>query len=158
VVEGVNMRVRHVKKTTQQAGQRIHFEASLHASNVMLLDPKTKKPTRIGYRRDEKTGRRMRIAKKSNDVIAGTAAVKKAPAKGTATGKKESKPPKASLAEGGETKESKQTKTAQETKLPTKQPFWKRGGGSGDVQAGEAQTDKAAETKAIPSAHRSQGG
>lgn len=37
VVEGINMRVRHIKKTAQSAGQRISYEASIHASNVQIL-------------------------------------------------------------------------------------------------------------------------
>jgi large subunit ribosomal protein L24 len=69
VVEGVNMRVRHIKKTAQSAGQRISYEASIHASNVQILDPKTKKPTRIGYKVDAKTGKKTRIAKASGEVI-----------------------------------------------------------------------------------------
>src|SRR3989344_5032398 len=68
VVEGVNMRVRHIKKTSQAPGQRVKYEASLSASNVMILDPKTKKPTRIGYKVDEKTGAKKRIARKSGEV------------------------------------------------------------------------------------------
>jgi len=48
VVTGINMRTRHVKKTFQQAGRILKYEASMNASKVMLLDPKTKKPTRIG--------------------------------------------------------------------------------------------------------------
>jgi large subunit ribosomal protein L24 len=70
VVEGINMRVRHIKKTTQSAGQRISYEASIHASNVQILDPKTKKPTRIGYTVDAKTGKKTRIAKASGEAIA----------------------------------------------------------------------------------------
>ncbi len=82
VVEGLNMRVRHIRKTAQQAGQRLTFEGPLSISNVMLLDPKTKKPTRVGYVIDEKTGRKSRIAKKSKEVIKGTATAKGAkPAK-----------------------------------------------------------------------------
>ncbi|HPF14235.1 MAG: 50S ribosomal protein L24 [Planctomycetes bacterium] len=47
VVEGINMRVRHKKPTQQNPqGERVELEASLHASNVMLLDAKTGKGTR----------------------------------------------------------------------------------------------------------------
>ncbi len=68
VVEGINKVVRHMKKTKQRAGQKVTFEAPLHASNVMLLDPKTKKATRVGYRIN-KDGKKERIAKKSNTLI-----------------------------------------------------------------------------------------
>lgn len=68
VVEGLNMVVRHVKKTANKKGSKATFEASMAASNVMLVDPKTKKATRIGYRLT-KDGTKERIAKKSNTVI-----------------------------------------------------------------------------------------
>lgn len=142
VVEGINMRVRHVKKTQNQAGQRITFEAALHASNVMVLDPKTKKPTRIGYKVDEKTGAKSRIARISGEVIAKTA-VKKA-AKGA---KKAS----------SEEKEEKKADKAETPKAPAKQPFWKRAG-KGEV-AGEVGSSKDAnQANVIQTAHRSQGG
>lgn len=68
VVEGLNKVVRHMRKTKSQAGQKVAFEAPLHASNVMVLDPKTKKATRIGYKVN-KDGKKERIAKKSNTVL-----------------------------------------------------------------------------------------
>jgi len=68
VVEGVNKAVRHVKKTKTRAGEKITFDAPLHHSNVMLVDPKTKKATRIGYR-VTKEGKKERIAKKSKTII-----------------------------------------------------------------------------------------
>lgn len=67
VVADINLRTKHVKATAQQAGQKITYEASIDASNVMLLDPKTKKRTRIAYRKNEK-GFKERIAKKSGEV------------------------------------------------------------------------------------------
>src|SRR3989344_1478969 len=70
VVEGVNMRTRHIRKTAQQAGQIVRYEASIHASNVMIVDTKTKKPTRIRAGKDEKTGHKVRIAVKSGQAIA----------------------------------------------------------------------------------------
>lgn len=68
VVEGVNKAIRHMRKTRTAKGQRVEFNASLSASNVMILDPKTKKATRIGYR-VTKEGKKERITKKSNSVI-----------------------------------------------------------------------------------------
>ena len=49
-------------------GTIVEVEAPIHASNVMLLDPKTKKPTRVKIERDEK-GKKIRISKKSNQKI-----------------------------------------------------------------------------------------
>ena len=68
VVEGLNMVKRHVKKRGATPGQIVNFEAAIEASNVMLLDPKTKKASRIGHTKD-KNGKKQRIAKKSNTVI-----------------------------------------------------------------------------------------
>lgn len=68
VIEGANMRTKHFKKTAERAGQKIEFEAPMHISNVMILDPKTKKPTRIGYIKD-KNNRKVRVSKKSGEVL-----------------------------------------------------------------------------------------
>ncbi|MBI4127172.1 50S ribosomal protein L24 [Candidatus Peregrinibacteria bacterium] len=67
VVEGVNKVTRHHKKTKQGAGRKVEFEAPIHVSNVMVLDPKTKKPTRVGYKMDGK--KKVRYAKKSGEVL-----------------------------------------------------------------------------------------
>lgn len=71
VVEKINMITKHIKKTTQKPGERITLEAPINASNVMLLCPSTKKPTRIGYRRLE-NGKRERFSKKSGQAIIST--------------------------------------------------------------------------------------
>ncbi len=63
-VEKVNIRTKHIRKTQQRAGDRIQYEASIHASNVMILDPKENKPTRVGYKKSE-NGKKERIAKLS---------------------------------------------------------------------------------------------
>ena len=68
VVENVNMVKKHVKGNGQTAGSINEVESSIHASNVMIIDPKTKKPTRIGHSTDKK-GKKIRIAKKSNESI-----------------------------------------------------------------------------------------
>ena len=44
------------------------MEAPIHASNVMIIDPKTKKRTRIGHTTDKK-GKKVRCAKKSNEIL-----------------------------------------------------------------------------------------
>lgn len=149
VVEGINMRTRHIKKTAQGPGSRIQYEASLHASNVMILDPKTKKPTRIGYKIDAKTGAKQRIALASGEVIA-KAATTKATKKGTKTTK---------TTEATETKkEEKKTDAKKPEAGPGKTPFWKRGGkGKGDDTTG-GSTGADAGPNVIQTAHRSQGG
>ena len=68
VVEGVNIVKKHVKGNGQQAGSINEVEAPIHASNVMIIDPKTKKPTKIKMDFD-KDGKKIRISKKSNEKI-----------------------------------------------------------------------------------------
>jgi len=69
VIEGVNLRKRHRKPSAvDPEGGIISFEAPLHASNVMLLDPATGSPTRIRNQRKEGAGAE-RIAVKSGRTI-----------------------------------------------------------------------------------------
>ncbi len=68
VVEKINLRTKHIKKTAEKAGEKIEYEAPLQASNVMLVDPKTKKRTRIGYVKTDK-GAKQRIAKLSKENV-----------------------------------------------------------------------------------------
>ena len=68
VVEGVNIVKKHVKPNGQTAGSIIEMEAPIHASNVMIVDPKTKKRTRIGHTIDKK-GKKIRVSKKSNENL-----------------------------------------------------------------------------------------
>ena len=70
VVGGVNMVKRHTKASMSSAGGIVEKEASLHVSNVSLVDAKTGKPTRVGYK-IEKDGSKVRIAKRSGEVING---------------------------------------------------------------------------------------
>ena len=69
IVEGVNIVKKHKKGNGQETGGILEVEAPINASNVMLIDPKTKKVTRIGYKKDEKTNKKIRISKKSNEKI-----------------------------------------------------------------------------------------
>ncbi|MFO7447627.1 MAG: 50S ribosomal protein L24 [Ignavibacteriaceae bacterium] len=67
IVEGINVRKRHTKPSQRSPqGGIIEKEAPVHVSNVMLLDPKTNEPTRLGSQIiiDEKTGKK-KIARKS---------------------------------------------------------------------------------------------
>jgi large subunit ribosomal protein L24 len=69
VVEGVNMAKRHTKPdVANPQGGVIAREASLHVSNVALRDPKTGKPTRVGFKVNDK-GRKVRVAKGSGVEI-----------------------------------------------------------------------------------------
>ena len=69
IIEGVNLRKKHLKpKNNNGTGEIIEKEAPIHASNVMIIDPKTKKPTKIKKVIDEK-GKKIRISKKSNEKI-----------------------------------------------------------------------------------------
>ena len=69
IVEGVHVVKKHQKPTGQETGGIIEREAPIHASNVMIVDPKTKKRTRIGHKTDTQTNKKIRITKKSNDKI-----------------------------------------------------------------------------------------
>lgn len=69
VVQGVNVRKRHRKPTaTAPEGGIIEFEAPIHASNVMLLDPKSGEPTRVRSSVGA-DGKRERVAAKSGQAI-----------------------------------------------------------------------------------------
>jgi large subunit ribosomal protein L24 len=71
IVEGVNRVKRHQKPTPRfQQGGIIEKEAPIHLSNVMPLDTKTEKPTRIRMGTD-KDGKKVRIAVKSDAVLDG---------------------------------------------------------------------------------------
>ena len=69
IVEGANMITKHVKPNAgNENGGIIKVEAPIHASNVMIIDPKTKKRTRIAYKIDEK-GNKQRISVKSKEIL-----------------------------------------------------------------------------------------
>lgn len=77
IVEGINLVTKHIKVGQTQRGTKTggieQHEAPIHISNVALVDPKTKKPTRVGFREEtvEKNGVkktvRVRYAKKSGE-------------------------------------------------------------------------------------------
>ena len=68
IVGGINMVKRHTKPSQESAGGIISKEMPIHVSNVALVDPKTGKATRVGYK-VEKDGRKVRVAKKSGEVV-----------------------------------------------------------------------------------------
>ena len=67
VVEGVNRVTKHTRVSTTQRGAKAggieHVEAAIDASNVMVIEGGA--ATRIGYRRDEETGRNVRVSRRS---------------------------------------------------------------------------------------------
>ena len=69
IVEGVNLVSKHTKPNAKSPqGGIVKQEATIHVSNLMLKDPKTGKPTRIGRRLDKK-GKLVRYSKKSGEEI-----------------------------------------------------------------------------------------
>lgn len=74
IVEGINIRKRHTKPTQKNPqGGILEKEAPIHISNVMIIDPKTNEPTRVGAKiiLDEKTGKKKvaRVSKASGEML-----------------------------------------------------------------------------------------
>jgi large subunit ribosomal protein L24 len=67
IVQGVNMAQRHQRQTMQQEGGIIQKELPIHVSNVALVDPKSDKPTRVGYKMDGE--RKIRVARRSGEAL-----------------------------------------------------------------------------------------
>jgi len=68
VVEGVHIVKKHQKSRQQgKSGEIIEKAMPIDVSNVAIIDPKTKKPTRIGY--EIRDGKKVRIAKKSGEIV-----------------------------------------------------------------------------------------
>jgi large subunit ribosomal protein L24 len=67
VVEGINLLTKHIKKTQQKAGKKIQFEGAIHVSNVKIICPETKKPSRVGY--IVQGNKKIRIAKISKEPL-----------------------------------------------------------------------------------------
>lgn len=120
VIGGINMRTRHMRATPQQPGQKIQYEASIDVSNVMLLDPKTKKRTRVGSKTDSK-GKKVRFAKRSGEVLPTT---KAGATTGTSTKKDSAKSEtkKTTAAKKDDKKDDVKATSA----MPEKKPFWKK--------------------------------
>ena len=72
LVEGVNRVKKHTRISTTQRGAKsggiVTQEAPIHVSNVMLLDSDGK-PTRVGFRLDDETGKKVRVAKTNGKDI-----------------------------------------------------------------------------------------
>lgn len=68
IVDGVNIITKHLKPSNiNPEGGVVKTEGKIHASNVMLVDPKTKQPTRVG--KEIKDGNKVRVSKKTGNVI-----------------------------------------------------------------------------------------
>ncbi len=67
VVQGVNVAQRHQKQSMSQEGGIVRKELPIHVSNVALIDPKTEKPTRVGYKMDGE--RKIRVARRSGEAL-----------------------------------------------------------------------------------------
>ena len=68
LVQGVNMITRHTKPSMANQGGLVKKEASIHVSNVALVDPKGSEATRVGFKTLE-DGRKVRIARRSGEQI-----------------------------------------------------------------------------------------
>jgi len=69
IVEGVNMVSKHTKPNAASPnGGIVKMEAAIHTSNLMLVDPKTGKATRVGRKKNE-AGKLVRVSKKSGEEI-----------------------------------------------------------------------------------------
>jgi large subunit ribosomal protein L24 len=69
LVQGVNMVKRHQKpRGLNQPGGIQEKEATIHLSNLALIDPASDKPTRVGFRTLD-DGKKVRVAKRSGEVI-----------------------------------------------------------------------------------------
>lgn len=67
VVEGANTRKKHTKPTNESQGGIVEFSAPIHISNIMLKDPSTGKPCRIGRKKVD--GSTVRYSKSSGEII-----------------------------------------------------------------------------------------
>jgi len=70
IVAGVNMVRRHTKPSAKTEGGILSKESPIHLSNLAIADPKSGKPTRVGFKILD-DGRKVRVAKRSGDLIDG---------------------------------------------------------------------------------------
>ncbi len=68
VVQGVHMMKRHTRPSAGNPGGIVEREASIHVSNVAHLDPKSGKPTKVGYK-TLNDGRKVRFARRSGETL-----------------------------------------------------------------------------------------
>jgi large subunit ribosomal protein L24 len=68
VVEKINMRTKHIKKSAQKAGEKISYEAPINISNAMIICPSCTKTTRVKYLKPAK-GYKQRICKECGQSL-----------------------------------------------------------------------------------------
>ncbi len=68
VVEKLNMRTKHIKKTAHRPGEKIQFEGTMAVSNVMVLCPSCNKPSRVAYKVLD-NGKKERMCRKCNQSL-----------------------------------------------------------------------------------------
>jgi large subunit ribosomal protein L24 len=68
IVQGINVAKRHTRPRMGDPGGIAEKELAIHVSNVAHIDPRSSKPTRIGYKQLE-DGRKVRFARRSGEVI-----------------------------------------------------------------------------------------
>ncbi|MBI5754696.1 50S ribosomal protein L24 [Candidatus Peregrinibacteria bacterium] len=68
VVEKLNIRTRHIKKTPQKAGEIIHYEAPMAVSNVKIICPNCSKAVRVGYKLLD-NAKKQRVCKKCDQSL-----------------------------------------------------------------------------------------
>jgi large subunit ribosomal protein L24 len=67
LVQGVNVVKRHQRQSMGTQGGIVEKEAPIHVSNVAHVDPKTQKPTRVGFKMDG--DKKVRVARRSGEII-----------------------------------------------------------------------------------------
>lgn len=140
VVTDANMRTRHIKGGPNRPGEIVKYEASIALSNVMIIDPKTKKRSRVGFAKNAK-GHKVRIAKISGEEIK----------KGVIAAKKET----TAKSDGTKVKTVKSdTKKDASKDAPAsndpKSPFWKKMGFGAEDMAGNADVDVKNDDHSVP--------
>lgn len=68
IVQGINIVKKHKKPSQDNSGGIISEESTIHISNIMVVDAKSKAPTRVGFM-DNKKGKKVRFSKKSGSLI-----------------------------------------------------------------------------------------
>lgn len=134
VVADVNMRTRHMRKGPGRPGEIVKYEASINASNVMLVDPKTKKRSRLGFKIEN--NKKTRIFKQSGDEVKKTAIAAK---KGT----------DAAAADTAEAKTTKKkTAASSDSSASSKKgPFWKKMGFGAEEMGDRGEVEGTAHMK-----------
>jgi len=68
IVQGVHLAKRHTRPRMGEPGGIVEKELTIHISNISHIDPQSRKPTRVGFRRLG-DGRKVRFARRSGEVI-----------------------------------------------------------------------------------------